>query len=197
MEAADELVNIANKRMRYRWRPYRVILYLLVYTGMRKSEVRGLRWCDVGLVNNLIRVRQRADKLNNIGVPKTAGSRRTIPIPDDLQSILVDWRNHSNPGGEELVVKTRRGTPISESNIQNRFWVPVQEKARVDRLPLHSLRHYCASALIDSGLDVVKVASLMGHETASFTLRFYAHLFTKREQMGTALRDAINQGFRG
>ena len=60
-----------------RWWPYIVIA---IFTGMRASEIRGLRWCDVDLEDATIRVTQRADAWGKMGSPKSAAGTRDIPL---------------------------------------------------------------------------------------------------------------------
>ena len=58
----------------------RVLLLIMTLTGLRASELRGLRWSDVDLNANKLHVRQRADCFNTIGAPKSKSSVRTIPL---------------------------------------------------------------------------------------------------------------------
>ena len=60
-----------------RWRP---ILATAIFTGLRSSELRGLRWADVDLKRGLLHVRQRADRYNAIGSPKSEAGERAIPL---------------------------------------------------------------------------------------------------------------------
>ena len=60
-----------------RWRP---LLIVAAFTGLRASELRGLRWADVDLKANEIHVRQRADRYNEIGKPKSAAGERVVPF---------------------------------------------------------------------------------------------------------------------
>ena len=57
-----------------RWRP---MLLTAIFTGLRASELRGLRWADVDLKRGEIHVRQRADRYNEIGPPKSEAGERT------------------------------------------------------------------------------------------------------------------------
>src|SRR5262249_56070844 len=63
----------------------RALLLLAAFTGLRSSELRGLRWADVDLKKGEIHVRQRADKYREIGDPKSEGSRRSVPL--DLATV--------------------------------------------------------------------------------------------------------------
>src|SRR5215510_3058977 len=61
-------------------------------TGMRASELRGLRWEDVDLADAKTTVRQRADKWGEIGSPKAAASRREMPLPSMVVNTLREWK---------------------------------------------------------------------------------------------------------
>src|SRR5262249_55931366 len=61
-----------------RWRP---LLLTAIFTGLRASELRGLRWSDVDLKGSELHVRQRADRYGTIGRPKSAAGKRTLPLP--------------------------------------------------------------------------------------------------------------------
>ncbi|TIO01963.1 MAG: site-specific integrase, partial [Mesorhizobium sp.] len=63
--------------VRGRWRP---LLITAIFSGMRSSELRGLRWSDVDLDKAKIAVRQRADDYGEIGPPKSEAGERTIPV---------------------------------------------------------------------------------------------------------------------
>ena len=72
-----------------RWRPF---LLTAVFTGLRASELRGLRWDDVDLKTGELNVRQRADRLHKIGPPKSAAGRRTVPLPPTVVNELREWK---------------------------------------------------------------------------------------------------------
>ena len=58
----------------------RALLLMAAFTGLRASELRGLRWYDVDLENNVLHVRQRADRYFTIGPPKSDSSKRRVPL---------------------------------------------------------------------------------------------------------------------
>jgi integrase len=58
----------------------RPLLLTAIFTGLRASELRGLRWSDLDLKRGELHVQQRADRYRVIGRPKSAGSARTIPL---------------------------------------------------------------------------------------------------------------------
>ncbi len=108
----------------------RALLVTAVFTGLRSSELRGLRWTDVDLAKAELQVRQRADRYNAIGLPKSRSSTRTIPIGPFVVNTLREWKLKC-PGRDtgkkdaqgdtikepHLVFPTRTGRIASRSNI--------------------------------------------------------------------------------
>lgn len=72
-----------------RWRP---LLLTAIFTGLRASELRGLRWEDLDLKNAKLNVRQRADRFNVIGRLKTRAAWRTVPLPPMIVNTLREWK---------------------------------------------------------------------------------------------------------
>ena len=72
-----------------RWRPF---LLTAIFTGLRASELRGLRWRDVDLAKRELHVRQRADRYLAIGSPKSEAGERTIPLPPIVVNTLREWK---------------------------------------------------------------------------------------------------------
>jgi integrase len=159
----------------------RALLVTAVFTGLRSSELRGLRWPDVDLDKGELHVRQRADRYNTIGRPKSRSSTRTIPIGPFVVNTLREWKlkcpgrdtakkdADGNPIKEQhLVFPTRTGRIASRSNIIIAvLWptlitagVTVEELGK-DGKPvlkakytgLHALRHFYASWCINRKVD--------------------------------------------
>ncbi|WP_309486572.1 site-specific integrase [Sinorhizobium sp. 8-89] len=123
------------------WRP---LLITVIFTGMRSSELRGLRWEDVDLEGRSISVTQRADEYGKIGRPKTEAGERTIPIPPFVVNTLREWRlacprrdtgrvdAADNPIRElHYVFPNGNGNIESHANIINRALIPAMIKAGV------------------------------------------------------------------
>jgi integrase len=115
-----------------RWRP---LLMVAVVTGLRASELRGLRWDDVDLDAKKpeLQVRQRADKFGVIGSPKSAGGYRTIPLPPDTVQVLRKWKlicpkkkeHKKDPGKLWLVFPNGAGNVELTGNIIKRGLIPT------------------------------------------------------------------------
>ena len=72
-----------------RWRP---LFLTAAFTGLRASELRGLRWADVDLKASKLHVTQRADKFNKIGPPKSEAGKREVPFGPMVLNTLREWR---------------------------------------------------------------------------------------------------------
>ncbi len=178
----------------------RTILLTAALTGMRASELRGLRWADVDLPKRQIHVRQRADRYCKIGHPKSAAGTRTIPIGDLLVNTLRVWKLQCPKGPEDLVFPTRVGTVEYHADVVQRIWNPAQIAAGIvsegkAKYGPHAFRHFYASWCInrraDGGLELPPktVQARLGHASIVMTLDRYGHLFPTRDD-GTELAAA-------
>lgn len=188
-----------------RWKP---LLITAIFTGMRSSELRGLRWQDVDFDKRSINVHQRADEFGEIGRPKSDAGERTIPVPPLVTNTLREWKLACPRRGTGKIDAS--GHPVSEhhfvfpnglgkieshANIINRGLIPAQIKAGVTMQDgedvkakytgLHSLRHFYASWCINRledgglGLPLKVVQERMGHSSVTMTADTYGHLFPR------------------
>jgi integrase len=171
----------------------RALLMTAAFTGLRASELRGLRWQDVDFNRCEVRVCRRADRFNEIGLPKSASSERTLPIGPMVINTLRQWRLQCpGKGADDLVFPTGIGSVENHSNIVQRILGPAQIAAGVvgqDGKPkypgLHSLRHFyaswCSNRRQDGGLELPPktVQARLGHASIVMTLDRYGHLFPR------------------
>jgi integrase len=94
------------------------------FTGLRASELRGLRWCDIDLAAGIIHVRQRADEWGSIGPPKTRTSERSVPIGPFVVNTLRTWKL-AGPN-EALAFPGKDGEPLTHSVVLNSGYWPAQ-----------------------------------------------------------------------
>jgi integrase len=167
-----------------RWRPF---LVTATFTGLRASELRGLTWTDVDLAGAVLSVRQRADRWNVIGAPKSESGTREIMLPPIVVNTLREWKLACPKGNLGLVFPNGAGNVDSLACICNRVFRPLQVACGITRddgrahYGLHALRHFYASWLIDQGFAPKKVQNLMGHSSITVTFDTYGHLFPASE----------------
>ena len=169
----------------------RSIIVVATFTRLRGSELRGLRWTDVDLKRSELHVRQRADRYNAIGSPKSEAGERTVPIGPMVVNTLREWKLACPPSRLDLVFATSRGNIIRHENIIRQIWMPAQVAAGVTEgraakySGLHALRHFYASWCInrkaDGGLELPAkvVQERLGHAGIQITLDTYGHLFPR------------------
>ena len=111
--------------------PWRPLLLTAIFTGLRSSELRGLRWSDVDLKKDKLRVHQRADKYRAIGKPKTEASERTIPLFPIVTNTLREWKLKYPKGDLDLVFPNGQGNGEFHVNIIERGLKPTMIAAGV------------------------------------------------------------------
>jgi integrase len=167
------------------------VLFLVALTsGMRPSEYLALQWRDIDFDTARIQVRRSLDWRRKreweFTEPKTARSRRSIPIPAEVLDRLQEhrrsqaeqrlkagpeWRDHS------LVFCDRKGEPLDRQNFLRRHLRPLLKKAEISTdLTLYSLRHSCATLMLAAGIHPKVVSERLGHSSITITLDVYSHV---------------------
>jgi integrase len=171
-----------------RWRP---LLLTAIFTGLRSSELRGLRWEDVDLKAGELHVRQRADRYNVIGAPKSKAGHRAVPLGPEVRNVLREWKLRCPRSELDLVFPTSTGGIDRHSDMVRRFKSIVRKAGLTDSeggpkyTGLHTLRHFYASWCINpedrggQGLPPKVVQERLGHSTIVMTLDTYGHLFPR------------------
>jgi integrase len=166
----------------------RTLLTVVISTGLRASELRGLRWKDVDLKHSEIHVRQRADRFNVIGAPKSETSVRKVSFGSYALAALKEWRLACPKGEADLVFPTAGGGVEHHKNMLRSLdpiliAAGVVDKKGAPKYALHAMRHFYASWCInrkaDGGreLPAKNVQQLLGHSSIVITMDTYGHLF--------------------
>jgi integrase len=170
----------------------RPLILTAVFTGLRASELRGLRWQDLDLDRAELTVSQRADRYREIGRTKSKAGRRSIPLLPMVVNALKEWRLASRQPQDGLVFPGWRGRPTTHNTLVRGSWWPAQVRAGLvtaDGQPkypgLQALRHFYASWCInreeDGGLELPlkTVQGRLGHASIQMTADRYGHLFPR------------------
>lgn len=178
----------------------RDLIEVSLSTGMRTGELRGLLWSDVDFENKIIHITGTLTELNGRAfreTPKTMTSRRDIPMLENVERIFLrklEARQNEDlsrlpKGLEELVFKSRRGSPLSNTcyvRMLNRAVERInREGIEFEHVHPHALRHTFATRCIESGIPPQVLKTILGHSSLSMTMDLYAHVLpdTKAEEM--------------
>ena len=166
------------------WYP---IFHTLTWTGVRRSELLGLRWKDVDLILASLRVVQSLQRLNTgefiVQEPKTASGRRTIALSPASCLVLREHREKQGKDAEllgreltedDLVFSHADGTPRDPSTLTLAFRRLTRRLGLVG-VRLHDLRHTMASLYLEQGVNPKTVAERLGHASVTITLDLYSH----------------------
>lgn len=188
---------------------YRAAVDLVLGSGLRAGEVFGLEVDSIEFLRGRsVIVRQQLVSLSpepqHLGLPKSAESARTVPLAETTlnamaahlaafparEVVMSDRTDRQKPRDRavHLVFTTDAGSPVSRS-MWSQIWRPAARAAGIpERVGLHAVRHFYASALIRHGESVKVVQKRLGHSSAAVTLDTYAHLWPDSDDR---TRDAV------
>lgn len=164
-------------------------LWYLALSGLRRGEIAGLRWSDVDFTAGTLTVARSRVELGGgpttviENEPKTAASRRTLPLDEGLlgvmrrasahyaQERLALGQAHADSG---YVACNEAGQPYTPGALTH-LWRKTTEAAGVRPIRLHDARHSCGTALHLRGVPLAVIAKWLGHADPSITARIYAH----------------------
>lgn len=168
----------------------RYSLYLAaVVTGMRQSELLGLRWSDVDLDRCTITITGTLNRQGERDSTKTAAGTRQVSIPQRLADELRQIQPE-NPG-DQLVWQTSNGTPISHRNLLRQFKNLLQKAGLPETVRFHDLRHTSATLLLSAGVHPKVVQERLGHSRINVTLDTYSHVMPELQRQAAEQLDAL------
>lgn len=184
---------------------YRTFFNLMIYSGFRRSEMLGLEWKDIDFENNIISIKRTSNYTSERGIytdtTKTKRSKRVLKISPYIMGILKELKDEQDEEalrlGDKWVESDRlfvKGNGEPMNNQTPYGWLKeFCEKNDMPFYGIHSFRHFAASALISSGLDVVTVSGALGHCNLGTTLNVYAHMFqTAQARVAQAMDGAFS-----
>lgn len=171
--------------------PYNIGILICLFTGIRVGEICALQREDISLSERTIHIHQTMQRIQTpgsmehktaiiISPPKSSCSIRTIPLPDELASIISNFSGSSS-GYFLTGSKTKY---IEPRTMQNHF-KQVLKKSSVDSANYHALRHTFATRCIELGFDIKSLSEILGHASVNITMNRYVHpsIELKRDNM--------------
>lgn len=165
--------------------PARTIIGLAALTGLRHSEIRGLRWSDYDAKNGTLTV-NRSVWNTVIQAPKTESSENSVPVLPLLQKALAGHRERVKPKSEHeyIFAGTRYGRPLNLANLVRRVIVPAfkkqSEESQGSIAPKwkgwHAFRRGLSTNLYAMDIPPKVIASILRHSDIKTTLEFYTQV---------------------
>jgi integrase len=168
-----------------------ISIILCLYMGLRIGEVCGLLWSDIDFERKLIHIRRTVQRIKNTDsdcapktkivcmTPKSATSIRSIPLPEFLYCLLMDYRNQTQLNNEFVI--SRNGVLIEPRNLQYRFQ-NLLNIANIKQVNFHITRHTFATRALENGFDIKTLSEILGHSSATVTLQKYAHVLDEHKR---------------
>ncbi len=158
-------------------------VYLASVTGMRLSEIAGLRWSDVDF-NSMNLTVNRSLHWNDgeyyTKSTKNGSSKRTIRISEKDVEVLSEVKTNRNAKEGEFICLRENGTPICKDSVSSNF--KARAKVRGWDVSFHSLRHSHATILIQHyKASINAVSKRLGHADEVTTLSIYASVLPRED----------------
>jgi integrase/recombinase XerC len=141
----------------------RALLELFYSSGLRLSELCGLRWGDLDLREGYVTVLGKGSK------------HRKVPVGSHARNALLAWQSEQGGNNGAQVFPGRGGAPISQRAVQIRLKQLAQRQGLFKHVHPHMLRHSFASHILESSGDLRGVQELLGHADIA-TTQIYTHL---------------------
>jgi integrase len=169
----------------------RVVIPTAAMTGLRQSELLGLRWRDVDREAQRIRVRNTFVR----GEHSTDGksdlcTRRSVPMTDRLAGELDRWsqRTEYRGDGDLVFAHPQSGSPLDRSKVSKRFKAACRA-ASVNEVEFHDLRHTFATRVAASGQPLRTIQEFLGHADSK-TTQIYSHYAPPKHEI-----EMVNDAF--
>lgn len=182
---------------------YYSLYYLAIHTGMRSSELVGLKWDDLDWELKTLQVQRQVFRPKGGGFEftslKSKSGHRTIILGDQMLQVLRNHHEHvrhlQKKAGDEwsdlnMMFPSRVGTPILGPNLRRGFR-KLLRKSGLPKIRFHDLRHTAASLMLNYGIPVLIVSRRLGHSKPSITLDVYGHLIPSKQEEAAQLMDDL------
>lgn len=165
---------------------------VMLRTGMRSGELKGLRYTDIDKKSNVIHVKRTLKYIEGQGyledTPKTRTSVRDIPLTPDLIALLDDQKRFWGFSIERLdryLFCNEKGEPLSRERVQAEIDRTIKRirEAGYDfpRITSHVFRHTFATRAIEAGMQPQVLKTILGHSSLAMTMDLYSHVLPDRK----------------
>ncbi len=157
---------------------YGLGICIMIETGLRCSELLGLKWGDIDFNNCFLTVSRASVSIEHrpyVSSPKSETSKRTIPMTKRLVDLLRTRYN----GEDDFIFLTTKGKPFCPASYTKQrydlFFKDATVALGLQRLSPHMLRHTCGTLLYAKSGDIYAVSKYLGHSNVNVTAKYYVH----------------------
>lgn len=179
---------------------YRLAVWLAGVLGLRWSEVAGLRVGRVNLLARTITVTETmaevGGRLTPVATTKSQAGCRTLVMPEFLVAMIAEHlakMGLTAANREALVITGPKGGALRRS-FEGRHFLPAAQRAGLENLTFHGLRHVAASFLVEDDEHPRVIQHRLGHATARLSMELYSHV---PEPADRAAAENLEARFRG
>jgi len=154
---------------------HRLAVLIAGTTALRRSEIRGLKWSDVDVEKRWLHLRRGIVRTVETKL-KTEGSRRGVPLTDDLLATLNEWRQQSPaPTDHDWVLPSEfsKGPLWLDTVLQDYIQPLAKQSGITKKIGWHTFRRSVASLLAAKGENVKIVQELLRHSNTQMTMELY------------------------
>jgi integrase len=182
---------------------YYPVLHLAIYTGLRRSELLGLRWKDVDLDMAAIYVVQTSHQLTGGRIvyqePKTAKGKRQVSLSPTavlaLRAYLEKVEAERDFLGisltpDSLVFSHYDGSPMLANTITHAY-LKIARRVGLQGVRFHDLRHTHATMMLKANVHPKVVMERLGHSQIAVTLDTYSHVVPGMQEKAALAFDAM------
>lgn len=172
-------------------------------TGMRRSEIMGLRWCDIDLDRCAAYVTRSLHQLHNkeyvVRPPKTAAGKRTVKLTPEMVDVLRKNRAQREAQAvmlgtalheQGLIFANADGSHIRPDYVSS-VWRNFARKCGLTGVRFHDARHLHATLLLKKGIHPKLVQSRLGHGSVKVTMDIYSHVMEDMQDAAIADFDGM------
>ena len=174
-------IQIALKKIKKEPLFFQTAIIVLFNSGLRRSELIGLKWKDIDFERNEISINKAMVQLDKLveKETKTDRSKRRIVVVDHCTKILKKYKRYQNSIGlstkrDEFVFKADAGKILSPGYLSHK-WRVFQKQNKLKQITIHDIRHSHATYLLSLGINIKDVARRLGHSEISTTYNIYSH----------------------
>ena len=183
--------------------PYQYQFEFMLQTGLRTGEMIGLKWEDIDFEKRTIRIQRTMEFRYSygewiVGPPKSKSGFRTIPMTDRAYEILQfkyaekNLRKVKDEMFDDVVFLNRNGQPLKNSSYDTYIY-RIADKAGIDRLSMHTLRHTFATRCIEGGMKPKTLQLILGHSNLGITMNLYVHVTEEEKELEMSkVQEALN-----